>query len=81
MCVNFSYFYSIHTYCLLYVVVLYTNVTQFFYRLGGGDHGASEIMDHVFYSSINWQDIYDRKASETSQLFLGSNASLLLVLC
>ncbi|XP_062524037.1 RAC serine/threonine-protein kinase-like [Corticium candelabrum] len=30
-------------------------------RLGGGDRGASEIMDHAFYSNINWQDIYDRK--------------------
>ncbi|XP_062498768.1 RAC-beta serine/threonine-protein kinase B-like [Corticium candelabrum] len=34
---------------------------KFFCRLGGGDRGASEIMDHAFYSSINWQDIYDRK--------------------
>ncbi|XP_062523501.1 RAC-gamma serine/threonine-protein kinase-like isoform X2 [Corticium candelabrum] len=34
-------------------------------KLGGGDRGASEIMEHAFYSSINWQDIYNRKGSSS----------------
>ena len=55
-------------YCVLFYCTLMS--LKFFCRLGGGDRGASETMDHAFYSSINWQDIYDRKASKTSQLFL-----------
>ncbi|XP_059504701.1 RAC-gamma serine/threonine-protein kinase isoform X4 [Chiloscyllium punctatum] len=30
-------------------------------RLGGGPEDAKDIMQHSFFSGINWQDVYDKK--------------------
>jgi hypothetical protein len=30
-------------------------------RLGGGADDAKEIMAHIFFSSINWKDLEERK--------------------
>ena len=30
-------------------------------RLGGGPEDAKEIMNHVFFASIDWKDLEDRK--------------------
>jgi RAC serine/threonine-protein kinase len=30
-------------------------------RLGGGERDAAEVMEHQFFSSIDWQTVYDRK--------------------
>jgi len=34
-------------------------------RLGGGPDDAQEIMSHVFFSSINWLDLEQKKVVET----------------
>jgi len=33
-------------------------------RLGGGPDDAQEIMSHVFFSSINWLDLEQKKVIE-----------------
>lgn len=35
-------------------------------RLGGGPDDAKEIMRHSFFSTIDWQDLYDKKVREGS---------------
>lgn len=30
-------------------------------RLGGGPDDAKEIMQHKFFASIEWQDVYEKK--------------------
>ncbi|GCB77835.1 hypothetical protein scyTo_0020616 [Scyliorhinus torazame] len=30
-------------------------------RLGGGPDDAKDIMQHSFFTGINWQDVYDKK--------------------
>ncbi|XP_065845039.1 RAC-gamma serine/threonine-protein kinase-like [Oscarella lobularis] len=30
-------------------------------RLGGSQRDAEEIMEHVFFSEVNWDDVYDKK--------------------
>ena len=30
-------------------------------RLGGGPEDAKEIMHHIFFATIDWQDLEDRK--------------------
>lgn len=32
-----------------------------FPRLGGGSEDAKEIMQHRFFASIVWQDVYEKK--------------------
>ena len=32
-------------------------------RLGGGPTDAEEVKGHVFFESINWPDLYDRKVA------------------
>jgi len=39
-------------------------------RLGGGPDDAQEIMSHVFFSSINWLDLEQKKVIETMILFV-----------
>ncbi|GAA6073637.1 RAC-gamma serine/threonine-protein kinase-like [Tachysurus ichikawai] len=31
------------------------------FRLGGGPDDAKEIMRHSFFSTLDWQDVYDKK--------------------
>ena len=31
------------------------------YRLGGGESDAEEIKSHVFFESINWDDVYHKR--------------------
>lgn len=33
----------------------------FVYRLGGGPDDAKDVMNHKFFTSINWQDVIDKK--------------------
>lgn len=33
-------------------------------RLGGGPDDAQEIMSHVFFSSINWLDLEQKKVTQ-----------------
>lgn len=37
----------------------------FFYRLGGGPDDAKEVMSHKFFTSINWQDVTEKKVRES----------------
>lgn len=39
-------------------------------RLGGGPDDAQEIMSHVFFSSINWLDLEQKKVIETMILLV-----------
>ncbi len=31
------------------------------WRLGGGPDDAKEIMRHSFFTTLDWQDVYDKK--------------------
>lgn len=31
------------------------------YRLGGGPDDAKDVMSHRFFTSINWQDVIEKK--------------------
>ena len=33
------------------------------HRLGGGPDDAKDVMTHKFFTSINWQDVVERKVS------------------
>lgn len=35
-------------------------------RLGGGPDDAKEIMRHSFFSTLDWQDVYDKKVPTRS---------------
>ena len=39
-------------------------------RLGGGPDDAKEIMQHVFFASINWKDLEERKVDIFTSYFL-----------
>lgn len=39
-------------------------------RLGGGPDDAKEVMSHKFFTSINWQDVIEKKV----QVWTGSDA-------
>ena len=30
-------------------------------RLGGGETDAEEVKKHVFFESVDWQELYDKK--------------------
>lgn len=36
---------------------------MFVYRLGGGPDDAKDVMSHKFFTSINWQDVIEKKVS------------------
>ena len=46
-----------------------TNIKMFFFfffcifSLGGGPDDAKEVMQHNFFSTINWEDIYNKRVS------------------
>lgn len=31
------------------------------FRLGGGETDAVEVMKHIFFESIDWHELYDKK--------------------
>lgn len=39
------------------------------YRLGGGERDAAEVMEHPFYTGVDWQVVYDRKVQKNYQTF------------
>ncbi len=43
---------------LAYVLITFVLV---FLRLGGGPEDAKEVMTHKFFSSMNWQDVLQKK--------------------
>ena len=38
-------------------------------RLGGGKDDAEEVKKHIFFESINWDDLYHRRVSVTLSLY------------
>lgn len=49
------------------------------HRLGGGSEDAKEIMQHRFFASIVWQDVYEKKVpSSTRPLATGSSTACVL---
>ena len=37
-----------------------------YHSLGGGAVDAVEVKGHVFFQTINWTDLYDRKVRQSS---------------
>ncbi len=37
------------------------NLRFILWRLGGGPDDAKEIMRHSFFTTLDWQDVYDKK--------------------
>lgn len=37
------------------------------YRLGGGERDAAEVMEHPFYTGVDWQVVYDRKVQRITR--------------
>ena len=64
--------------CLVFnhlITPKYSSLISVFYfnRLGGGSRDALDVMEHVFFQGINWEDVYNRKV-----LVLCAGSSVLL---
>ncbi|CAI8003942.1 Serine/threonine-protein kinase N2, partial [Geodia barretti] len=44
-------------------------------RLGGGEGDAEEVKSHVFFESINWDDVYNKKITPPLVPFILSQTS------
>lgn len=46
------------------IIFSYSDNVFVVYRLGGGPDDAKEVMTHKFFTSINWQDVTDKKVRD-----------------
>ena len=53
---------------LWYVLVIIPFSLHSISRLGCGHEDAKEIMEHSFFASINWDDLYHKKVSQMSNV-------------
>lgn len=47
-------------------------ITVFYFvsRLGGGPDDAKEVMSHKFFTSINWQDVIEKKVQWAGKVMI-----------
>lgn len=61
--------------CAVILSLMFLNVhgcsSILVFRLGGGPDDAKEIMRHSFFSTLDWQDVYDKKVAY-ARLYLTS---------
>ena len=53
---------------LWYLLVIIPFYVHSISRLGCGHEDAKEIMEHSFFASINWDDLYQKKVSQRSKV-------------